>query len=161
MRAGLVLALLPSALAVPRARRAEPAPLLGTSVDDSPLVANKYIVKFKNEVSAATVDDAATSILSSSPDHVYTSVFSGFAAILDDDTLTALRDHPDVEYIERDAIVDAYDFVTQPDAPWGLAHISSRTGTSTSYTYDDSAGEGTCSYIVDSGVDATHPVSEL
>lgn len=26
------------------------------------------------------------------------------------------------------------------------------------YVYDDSAGEGTCVYVIDSGLEATHPV---
>jgi subtilisin family serine protease len=45
---------------------------------------------------------------------------------------------------------------TQDDAPWGLARLSSQEPGGTTYTYDDSAGEGTCAYIVDTGVDIEH-----
>nr|P85156.1 RecName: Full=Subtilisin-like serine protease AS-E1 [Acremonium sp.] len=38
------------------------------------------------------------------------------------------------------------------NVPWGLARISHRTTGATSYVYDDSAGEGTCSYIIDTGI---------
>lgn len=51
-------------------------------------------------------------------------------------------------------------FVSQTGAPWGLGRISHKARGSTTYVYDDSAGEGTCAYIIDTGVDATHPVRE-
>lgn len=44
----------------------------------------------------------------------------------------------------------------QPNPPWGLARLSSRTTGTTYYTYDSSAGEGTCLYLVDSGIQASH-----
>jgi subtilisin family serine protease len=31
---------------------------------------------------------------------------------------------------------------------------------STTYTYDDSAGEGTCSYVIDTGIEIDHPEFE-
>ncbi|KAF1809990.1 subtilisin-like protein [Eremomyces bilateralis CBS 781.70] len=46
--------------------------------------------------------------------------------------------------------------IVQVDAPWGLARISSRETGGTDYTYDSSGGEGTCTYIVDSGIQASH-----
>jgi oryzin len=38
--------------------------------------------------------------------------------------------------------------VTQSNAPWGLTSISSRTKGTTSYVYDESAGQGTFSYVI-------------
>lgn len=49
--------------------------------------------------------------------------------------------------------------VTQSGSTWGLGRISSRQRGSRSYLYDESAGEGTCSYVIDTGIDDTHPVS--
>lgn len=50
------------------------------------------------------------------------------------------------------------DFITQAYAPsWGLGRLSHREKGRTDYLYHSSAGEGTCSYIVDTGVDASHP----
>ncbi len=54
------------------------------------------------------------------------------------------------------ATIDAY--VTQTNAPWGLARISSRTPGAQNYVYDETAGAGTCTYILDTGIDAQHPV---
>lgn len=65
---------------------------------------------------------------------------------------------PQVEYIEQDAVMTASDYVTQADVPWGLARISHRGTGATSYVYDESAGEGTCSYIIDTGIYVDHTV---
>lgn len=48
--------------------------------------------------------------------------------------------------------------VTQSNAPWGLARLSNSRPGSTTYRYDDSAGAGTCSYVIDTGIQADHPV---
>lgn len=48
---------------------------------------------------------------------------------------------------------------TQSNARWGLARLSNKAPGSTDYTYDDSAGEGTCIYILDTGIDETLDVS--
>lgn len=64
-----------------------------------------------------------------------------------------------VEYIEQDAIVTINEYVTQVGVPWGLSRISSRSPGGTSYVYDSSAGEGTCSYIIDTGIYVNHTVS--
>ena len=50
--------------------------------------------------------------------------------------------------------------VEQLNAPWNLARISRRTATgNSSYIYDDSAGAGTCVYILDTGIATTQSVS--
>lgn len=69
--------------------------------------------------------------------------------------------------MEQDAIVKAnlgeFDnlekraYVTQSSSTWGLSrvsHVNRQTGT-LSYTYDDSAGEDTCVYVVDTGIETT------
>jgi subtilisin family serine protease len=48
----------------------------------------------------------------------------------------------------------------QEDATWGLSRLSSHKPGNTVFTFDDSAGEGTCVYIIDTGIDATHPQFE-
>jgi subtilisin family serine protease len=63
--------------------------------------------------------------------------------------------------VEQDAVVEAAGYVTQPSSPWGLARLSSRTPGATSYVYDDSAGAGTCVYVLDTGIDASHPVGAV
>ncbi|KAF3073224.1 Cuticle-degrading protease [Trichoderma lentiforme] len=159
MRLSVLLSILPMVLAAPATeKRATPAPLL-VPTSKHGLVADQYIVKFKDGSSLQAVDETLTKIASDAH-HVYQHVFKGFAATLDQETLEVLRSHPDVEYIEQDAIVKVNAFVSQTGAPWGLGRISHKARGSTTYVYDDSAGAGTCSYIIDTGVDATHPEFE-
>jgi subtilisin family serine protease len=60
-----------------------------------------------------------------------------------------------VDYIEPDTNVSTQR-ITQTDAPWGLGRISHREPGSTNYIYDKSAGEGTFSYIIDTGIFIDH-----
>lgn len=55
-------------------------------------------------------------------------------------------------------MVTINEYITESDAPWGLARISQESPGSTDYTYDDSAGEGTCSYVIDTGIYTDHSV---
>ncbi|KAK0383763.1 hypothetical protein NLU13_9674 [Sarocladium strictum] len=154
MRFSVVLALLPAALAAPT-RRDEPAPLhIPRDVDS--LIKDTYIVKYK-DITAFSAVDEGLKILPGKPERVYKGAFKGFSGKLDAKTLATLRDDPSVDFIEQDAIVTINAFTTQSNAPWGLARLSTRQRGPTGYTYDTSAGAGTCSYIIDTGIQANHP----
>ncbi|KAF1850363.1 subtilisin-like protease-like protein [Cucurbitaria berberidis CBS 394.84] len=89
--------------------------------------------------------------------------FKGYAGSFDAATIEELKALPEVLVVEQDFVMYlAQDTaapkaaVTQNNAPWGLASISSRTRGATDYIYDSSAGQGTFSYIVDTGIRTTH-----
>ncbi|RYP62611.1 hypothetical protein DL771_009654 [Monosporascus sp. 5C6A] len=157
MRSATLLALLPLAMAAPGGvKRDSPAPLVKPR--GAEIVEGKYIVKMKDTVSTASVDSAVASVAADA-DYVYKNgKFQGFASSLTDAEVEALQNDPNVEFIEHDAIVKA--FATQENATWGIARLSSSEPGSTTYTYDDSAGEGTCAYVVDTGIDVDHPEFE-
>ncbi|PVI05087.1 subtilisin-like serine protease-like protein PR1A [Periconia macrospinosa] len=130
------------------------------------VIPGKYIVKFKeSEVSTSAVESAIR-LLNKSPEYVYNiGKFQGFSAELSDATLKTIQALPNVEYIEKDAIVNAFEdeehlnkkaTVTQTGAPWGLARLSRTSTGGTSYVYDDSAGANTCAYIIDTGIYTAH-----
>jgi len=150
MRASTLLALIPFAAAAPSVHQRR-APVIvprgGNHID------GKYIVRFKKDTISTAVDSAISSI-SADADYTYSRGFNGFAASVTEDELENLRNNPMVDYIEQDAIITIS--ATQKDAPWGLARISSKEPGGTTYTYDDTAGEGTCSYVVDTGIDVKH-----
>lgn len=52
-----------------------------------------------------------------------------------------------VQTMQQDVMVEIQAIVSQPNPPYGLARISSRTRGTTNYRYDDSAGAGTFVYI--------------
>jgi hypothetical protein len=63
-----------------------------------------------------------------------------------------------VEYVEEEAIFTINTYVSQSGAPWGLGRISHKAKGSTTYVYDDSAGAGTCAYVIDTGIYTAHSV---
>ncbi|KAG5982077.1 hypothetical protein E4U55_002312 [Claviceps digitariae] len=134
------------------AKRAPPAPVVVPH--GVRLVEGKYIVKMKGGSSIQSLTSAISSIKARA-DHTYSHSFRGFAASLSPTELKILRQDPNVDFIEQDAIVKIS--VTETDAPWGLARISNQKAGSTTYTYDKSAGEGTCAFVIDTGVEASHP----
>ncbi|KAF5678661.1 putative endopeptidase K [Fusarium heterosporum] len=153
MRSATLLALLPFALAAP-SRRAEPAPVLRPR--GVKLVDGKYIVKMKSGMRTASVS-ATVSSIEADADYTYSKSFNGFAASLKDAEIEKLKHDPNVEYIEQDAYISIKATEQQENAPWGIARLSNSRAGSKTYTYDESAGEGTCAYIIDTGVDVEHP----
>jgi subtilisin family serine protease len=166
MRFEVLLALLPVAIAAPVL-----TPRAGT------VIPNRYIVKFKESDVATAAVNAAMSLLPKAPAHIYDfGKFRGFAAEFDDTVLNLIKALPNVEYIEKDAVIKAFDdeallesakatlekktFVTQGSSTWGLGRISHANRGTSSYTYDDTAGAGTCAYVVDTGIYTAHPEFE-
>lgn len=94
MKLYVILAILPAVLAAPAASRDEPAPLL-IPRGSKQLIADKYIVKFKDSISIAAVDETVNA-LSKKADHVYTNTFRGFAGQLSAKDVQTLRERPDV-----------------------------------------------------------------
>ncbi|KEY68609.1 hypothetical protein S7711_05789 [Stachybotrys chartarum IBT 7711] len=100
--------------------------------------------------------------------------FKGYAGHFHESVIEQLRNHPDVEYIERDSIVktmlpvdvqstvteDSCDAETEKQAPWGLARISHRDtlnfGTFNKYLYAAEGGEGVDAYVIDTGINTEH-----
>ncbi|KAI8956575.1 subtilisin-like protein [Daldinia sp. FL1419] len=152
MRTAALFFLLPLAFAAP-AKRSAPAPLLkprGTR-----LIEGKYIVKLY-ENAAITALEETMSTFQGDADHVYNvEGFKGFASSLTAEHLEQLQNHPDVEFIEQDAVMSINAYITQTGAPWGISRLSHKTGSS-SYVYDESAGADTCAYVIDTGIYTTH-----
>ncbi|KXN74200.1 proteinase inhibitor, propeptide [Conidiobolus coronatus NRRL 28638] len=72
-------------------------------------VENKYIVCFKDHVTPEKVDEHAKTLESNGGVilHRYEAVLNGFAASFDEEYLSVLSEHPDVEIVEADKIVKA------------------------------------------------------
>jgi subtilisin family serine protease len=140
------------------------------------IIPGKYIIKLKSDA-AQEILEGALKLLNKDPDNVFTfGKFKGFSASLSDDIVDILSKFAGIDYIEKDAYVTHYDikefgkrepeaepeqlaertWVSQTNAPWGLGRISHRAKGSTTYVYDDSAGTGTCSYIIDTGIYTAH-----
>ncbi|EMR71788.1 putative subtilisin-like protease pr1a protein [Eutypa lata UCREL1] len=142
------------ALAGPVGRRSGPAPIIRSR--NAELIADKYIVVMNKDVSTTAVDDTI-STYSSNADSVYNSTIRGFAGALDDAAIEELRNNPGVAYIEQDAKFTLAEYVVQNGATWGISRLSHRDNTGSSdYYFDDTAGDGTCSYVIDTGINVNH-----
>ena len=84
----------------------------------------------------------------------YRHAIKGFAATLPAAAVEALRNNPNVAYIEQDGIVSIVD--TQNNPTWGLDRIDQRNlPLSNSYTFNQT-GAGVDAYILDTGIRYTH-----
>ncbi|KAJ4359576.1 uncharacterized protein N0V89_000131 [Didymosphaeria variabile] len=147
MYTSLLLALAPAAaLAAPLLQQRDALP-------------GKYIVKMKSDTMSTM--SSMTADLANVPEHEYSfSGFTGFAGTLSDTELANLKASSAVDYIIQDAEVTTQDIQYEADAPWGLGRISHVEKGNTTYAYDSSAGEGTCAYVIDTGILTTHPEFE-
>ncbi|RYN76853.1 hypothetical protein AA0117_g5208 [Alternaria alternata] len=97
---------------------------------------------------------------------MYTPLFlvllsSAFAApLIKVDSTDAVAGKYIVDYIQQDARVHMFETKTQVNATWGLGRISHIEPGQNNYLYDSTAGEGTCVYVVDTGIETTHPEFE-
>ncbi|KAH6881404.1 oryzin precursor [Alternaria rosae] len=111
----------------------------------------------KGDVATQAHDDLMAS-MSTTPDHRYVMPgFRGFAGIISEEELVRLQASEHVEYIEQNVMVHSNDIVQQSNATWGLARISHAEPYQTNYLFDSSAGEGTCAYVIDTGIEIEHP----
>ncbi|WP_380164144.1 S8 family peptidase [Jannaschia sp. R86511] len=86
--------------------------------------------------------------------HTYGASIAGYAAELSDSELAQVRKDPAVAYVEADQTVSVS--ATQNNATWGLDRIDQRNRPlSGTYTYGPT-GAGVDTYIIDTGVLATH-----
>ncbi|KAF2429317.1 subtilisin-like protein [Tothia fuscella] len=93
--------------------------------------------------------------------------FSGIAARLTPSQADSLRQNPSVKYIEKDGVFTTLGslslkrhskrtMLNQSPGIWGLGRVSHRAKGVNNYVFDDSAGSGTCIYVVDSGINTGH-----
>lgn len=117
-------------------------------------IADTYIVQLAPGADARGLAKA----LGARASDFYDYAVNGFVAELTPGQLNALRHNDSVRAITQDAWVDNALETTQVNPPaWGIDRIDqANLPLSNSYTYN-ATGSGVHAYIIDSGVDATHP----
>ncbi|KHN94054.1 Peptidase S8, subtilisin-related protein [Metarhizium album ARSEF 1941] len=159
MRPSTLLCLLPFAAAVPASKRSELARLI-VPRDPSAVHPGRYLVALKDGAQdSCSLKSAMELCPDNSTTQVYESLFKGFTAELDEDSLDKLRAHPAVAFVEQDQRLPAS--TLEPLKPANTSdtpHLSRRQHAYFDrYLNNPNAGKGVCGYIIDTGIDASHP----
>jgi subtilisin family serine protease len=114
--------------------------------------ADRYIVVLKQAVDSQAVANLHSARYGASVDAVWSHALHGYAAVIPNDRVAAVRADPNVAYVELDGIAHA----TAQTIPWGIAKIGATTSSQAS-------GNGTGAvtnvdaYVIDTGIDGSHP----
>ncbi|SCV45761.1 probable endopeptidase K [Fusarium fujikuroi] len=95
----------------------------------------KCIAVMKANVASKAIPSKVARVPSDA-EYTYYNLFNSFSASLTKPELKDLLNDPNVDFIEK---------------------VSTMHGDHTTYTYDESAGEGTCTYVLDTGIEVDHP----
>jgi subtilisin family serine protease len=113
-------------------------------------IAGEYIVVLNDGVNPRAV----AAIAGVSPKHVYEAALDGFSATLNQGQVNALRNNPDVQWVQEDQVVTLS--ATQTGATWGLDRIDQRDlPLNSTYNYTPT-GAGVRAYIIDTGINTGH-----
>ncbi|KAI1126097.1 oryzin precursor [Nemania abortiva] len=129
-------------------------------------IPGKWIVVMKEDYEVGVTSSEKRGVLKAveslvTPRHTYNmGSFKAYAMDASDEMISNIAKLDDVAYIEPDVMVETAAAEFQSNSPWGLARISSTTPNTNTYVYDDSAGEGTYIYVIDSGIYVEHPEFE-
>lgn len=126
------------------------APLLTAAPANGRAIPGQFIAVLNDGADPRAVAAAANA----SPRYVYEHALVGFAAALNTGQLTALRNNPNVAYIEEDQLITLN--ATQSNATWGIDRTDQRSlPLSGTYIYNQD-GTGVHAYIIDTGLRYDH-----
>ena len=120
-------------------------------------VENRYIVKLNDSVSTQAMEtvNKVLGLIQGKVIYKYQTAFRGFAFSFPGQLpLETLRKLPWIEYIEEDQHIDHYQVQQTDDLLWGLDRLDSKMDRQYAF---DGTGKGVNVYILDSGIDETHP----
>ncbi|OAR02723.1 hypothetical protein LLEC1_03346 [Akanthomyces lecanii] len=83
--------------------------------------------------------------------------FQAYSGSFDEETLQKIRDLPEVDGAVLEQFYAPSAVAAQEGADHALASLSSHGPGANKFLYDDSAGNGTFAYVVDSGIHGAHP----
>src|SRR6266576_552920 len=128
------------------------ASLLVLPAQGSGPASDRYIVVLKQAVDSQAVANLHSARYGAAVDHVWTQALHGYAAVIPNDRVAALRADQNVSYVVADGVAQTQD----QTVPWGI----SKVGADISST---KAGDHTGSitnvdaYVIDTGIDMSHP----
>ena len=159
VRTGLIFCFAAVSLfSVAQAQSADPPPT--HAFGQSRVIPGRYIVVYKSDVADAdTETNNHMRGVNGRVHHVFGHALKGFAASLPDAAVQALRNHPNVAYVEQDQMGSLTETALQQQqypATWGLDRVDQVTRPlSGSYVFNYRA-TGVNAFIIDTGIRADH-----
>lgn len=84
-------------------------------------------------------------------------LFRGYTGYFTDEIIKIISQDPIIKFVEQETTVKISNSSLQEEAPWGLHRVSHREkpkyGQDLEYLYEDAAGKGVTSYVLDTGID--------
>jgi aqualysin 1 len=114
-------------------------------------VQGSYIVVLKDDEDPEQVAQKKEQTHDLKIKYVYENALKGFSAEIPEDQVEAVRNNPEVEYVEQDSVVRALD----QTLPWGIDKIEADLSSTNA---DDGSGSvsNVNAYIIDTGIYLTH-----
>src|SRR2546430_8226209 len=114
--------------------------------------AGRYIVVLKNAVDSRAVANLHSARYGASVDYVWSVALHGYAAVIPNDRVAALRADQNVSYVVADGVAQTQD----QTVPWGIIKVgadisSTKAGDQTGSIANVDA------YVIDTGIDRSHP----
>ncbi|MFE3828972.1 S8 family peptidase [Streptomyces sp. NPDC059092] len=145
------------AAALPAQAAPAPGAVVGAGSQDA--VSGSYIVTLKESSGLKAASASGRDVVAEyggTVKRTYTAALNGYAATLSAGQARRLAADPAVDQVFQDRTVRALATQTNPPS-WGLDRIDQASlPLNGSYTYPDTAGEGTTVYVIDTGVRITH-----
>ena len=151
------LAALTLAMCVPVAFAQKGSPRATHAFSESKPIPGRYIVVFKSFV-RDPVAETATIMRGQGGQihHTYTRAIKGFAATIPDAALQAVRNNPNVEYVELDKTVSLNQVSPENQATWGLDRIDQADRPVDTQYHFNYTGAGVYAFIIDTGIRPDH-----
>jgi subtilisin family serine protease len=128
---------------------------------DAELIENEFIVVLKANATKADRESHIALLGDAKVLYTYDNVFTGYAVQANEHTVERISEHPDVEYVEQNAVVRAYQTCTHgtPNPPaglWGLSRVSYPAIQNPVAPVRYSLSTGADIYILDTGLNYPH-----
>jgi subtilisin family serine protease len=114
--------------------------------------ADRYIVVLKSAVDSNAVANLHSVRYGANVEAVWSAALHGYAAVIPNDRVAALRADPNVAYVETDGIA----YATAQTTPWGILKIGADKSSQLSGN-GSGAVANVDAYVIDTGIDNTHP----